>query len=54
VADSVAITNSKLVVTFDSALSTATNKISVAAGALKSTNGAIQAAVQTTGAIDAS
>lgn len=54
VADSVAITNSKLVVTFDSALSTATNKIRVAAGALKSTNGAIQAAAQTTGAINAS
>lgn len=52
--DTVAITSGKLVVTFNSALTTATNKIKVAAQTLKSTNGAIQSAVQTTGAIAAS
>lgn len=52
--DTVAITDGKLVVTFNSALTTATNKIKVASASLKSTNGAIQAADQTTDAIDAS
>lgn len=52
-ADTVSIAAGKLVVTFDSALTTATNKIKVAAGALKSTNGAIQSDIQTTAAIDA-
>ena len=52
--DTVAITSYKMVVTFDSALTTATNKIKVAAGILKSVNGAIQAAITTTDAIDAS
>ncbi len=41
-ADTVAITDGKLVVTFNSAVSGATNKIKIAASALKTTNGAIQ------------
>ncbi len=52
--DTVAVTDGKLVVTFNAALTTATNKIKVAANSLKSTNGAIQTAAQTTDAIDAS
>lgn len=52
--DSVAITDGNLVVTFNAALTTATNKIKIAANSLKTTNGAIQTAIQTTDAIDAS
>lgn len=52
--DTVAVTDGKLVVTFNAALTTATNKIKIAADALKSTNGAIQTAEQVTDAIDAS
>lgn len=51
--DTVAVTTGKLVVTFNAALTTATNKIKVAARALKTTNGAIQTVEQTTGAISA-
>jgi len=52
--DTVAVTAGKLVVTFSAALTTTTNKIKVAARALKTTNGAIQTVEQTTDAIDAS
>jgi len=50
--DKVAITNGKLVVTFASALSTATNKIKISADALKDSAGNKNAEF-TTGAIDA-
>jgi len=52
--DAVAVADGKLVVTFNAALTTATNKIKIAADTLKSTNGAIQTAEQVTDAIDAS
>ncbi len=51
--DTVAVTDGKLVVTFNAALTTETNKIKVAARTLKTTNGAIQTVEQTTGAISA-
>lgn len=51
--DSVAVTDGKLVVTFDSALTTATNKFKIAASSLKTTNGAIQTVEQITAAINA-
>lgn len=49
--DSVAVTDGKLVVTFNAALTGATNKIKIAADLLKSTNGAIQTTEQTTAAL---
>lgn len=52
-ADTVAISGNTIVVTFDSALSTATNKIRIDASALKDATGN-PTAVITTGAIDAS
>ena len=51
--DSVAITGGKLVVTFASALSTATNKIKVEANTLKDVNGNVITEDITTAAIDA-
>ncbi len=51
--DTVAVADGKLVVTFNAALTTETNKIKVAARTLKTTNGAIQTVEQTTGAISA-
>lgn len=52
-ADSVAVTDGKLVVTLNAALTLATNKIKVAANSLKTTNGAIQTVEQITAAINA-
>lgn len=49
--DTVAITLGKVVVTFNAALSGATNKIRIAADTVKSTNGAIQTTEQTTAAL---
>lgn len=51
--DSVAVTDGKLVVTLNAALTLATNKIKVAANSLKTTNGAIQTVEQITTAISA-
>jgi TP901-1 family phage major tail protein len=53
VADTVAVTSGKLVVTFDSAFAGSANKLKVAARTLKSTNGAIQTIEQITGAFAA-